>query len=173
MARLDDVLNPDEKVVFRTRLHWLACAPFALLMSIVCLAIVVAFAIFGRHLVAQSFQRDPAVATIATLVLLLLVVLPLFVIRFLVATHEFAVTDRRVIACTGWLNTRTVDLSVAKVESLVIEQAASGHVFGYGDVKLTGTGGTEELFRAVKDPVGFRKAVNLASDRLAGRTAEA
>ena len=173
MARLDDVLNPDEKVVFRTRLHWLACAPFALLLAAVCLAILVAFLVFGRHLVADSFQRQPLAAAIATLVLVLFILVPLFVVRFLVATHEFAVTDRRVIACTGWVNTRTVDLSVAKVESLVIEQTASGRMFGYGDLKLTGTGGTEELFRAVKDPVGFRKAVNLASDRLAGRTAGA
>ena len=46
-------------------------------------------------------------------------------------------------------------------------------MFGYGDVKLVGTGGSVELFRAVKDPVGFRKAVNLASDRLSGKTGEA
>jgi len=173
MARLDDVLNPDEKVVFRTRLHGLACAPLALLLSLVGLAILVAFLIFGRHLMAASFQRDPLLASIATLVLLLFVVTPLLVVRFLVSTHEFAVTDRRVIACTGWLNTRTVDLSVAKVESLVIEQTAMGRVFGYGDVKVVGTGGTAEVFRAVKDPVGFRKAVNLASDRMGGKSSEA
>ena len=65
-------------------------------------------------------------ASILALGLVLVVVMPLVVIRFLVATHEFGVTDRRVIARMGWVSTRTVDLNVTKVESLVIEQGALG-----------------------------------------------
>ena len=173
MARLDDVLNPDEKVVFRTRLHWLACAPFALLLAVLVLVVSALVLLLGHAAIGDLAARYPVATLVIVVVVVLIIVMPISVVRFLVATHEFAVTDRRVIACTGWLNTRTVDLSVAKVESLVIEQTATGRVFGYGDVKVVGTGGTAEVFRAVKDPVGFRKAVNLASDRLAGRTAGA
>jgi uncharacterized membrane protein YdbT with pleckstrin-like domain len=93
------------------------------------------------------------------------VAVPLLLVRFLVATHAYGVTDRRVIARVGWLSVRTADLSVAKVESLVIEQSPAGRVFGYGDVKVVGTGGSAESFRGVRDPIGFRKAVNAASGR--------
>ena len=167
---LEQVLNADEQVTFRTRLHWLPCAPGALFTSFLGLAILVALAVFARPQVAGLFAREPRVAAILAAGLVLVVVVPLVVLRLLVAFHEFAVTDRRVIARMGWLSTRTVDLNVTKVESLVIEQGALGRLFGYGDVKVVGTGGTAEVFHGVKDPIGFRKAVNAAADRVLGRT---
>jgi uncharacterized membrane protein YdbT with pleckstrin-like domain len=173
MGQLDDVLNPEEKLLFRTRLHWLPCAPSALGVSLLGAAVLAALLVFARAPVADLFAREPLMAWILALGLGLVVVMPLVVLRFLVSTHEFGVTDRRVIARMGWISTRTVDLNVTKVESLVIEQGALGRLFRYGDLKVVGTGGTAEVFRGVKDPIGFRKAVNAAADRGGARPAEA
>ena len=173
MGQLDDILNADEKLLFRTRLHWLPCAPSALTVALLGAAILAALALFARRPVADLFAREPLMASILALGLVLVVVMPLIVIRFLVTTHEFGVTDRRVIARMGWVRTRTVDLNVTKVESLVIEQSAMGRLFRYGDLKVVGTGGTAEVFRGVKDPIGFRKAVNLAADRTGAHPGEA
>jgi uncharacterized membrane protein YdbT with pleckstrin-like domain len=172
MGQLDDVLNADEKLLFRTRLHWLPCAPSALVVSLLGTAIIVALLVFAYGPVSDLFARQPLMAWILALGLVLVVVMPLVVLRFLVTTHEFGVTDRRVIARMGWVRTRTVDLNVTKVESLVIEQSAMGRLFRYGDLKVVGTGGTAEVFRGVKDPIGFRKAVNLAADRTGARSSE-
>ncbi len=172
MGQLDGVLNPDERLLFRTRLHWLPCAPSALAVSLLGAVVIAALLVFARGPVADQFARAPLTASILALGLALVVVMPLVVVRFLVATHEFGVTDRRVIARMGWVSTRTVDLNVTKVESLVIEQGALGRLFRYGDLKVVGTGGTAETFRGVKDPIGFRKAVNLAADRVGGKTGE-
>jgi uncharacterized membrane protein YdbT with pleckstrin-like domain len=165
MGQLDSILNPDEKLLFRTRLHWLACAPSAVTVAVIGVLVLVTLALFARRPVAGLFAESPAAASILAAGLLLVVIVPLLVVRFLVATHEFGVTDRRVIARMGWLSVRTVDLSVAKVESLVIEQSPAGRILGYGDVKVVGTGGSAESFRGVCDPIGFRKAVNAAADR--------
>jgi hypothetical protein len=173
MARLEDVLNPDEKLLFRTRLHWLACAPSALAVAFAGALVLVALALFARRPVAGLFAQSPAAASILAAGLLLVVVVPLLVVRFLVTTHEFGVTDRRVVARMGWMSVRTVDLSVTKVESLVIEPSPAGRVLGYGDVKVVGTGGSAESFRGVTDPIGFRKAVNAAGDRAGARAGEA
>ena len=170
MGSLDDVLNADEKVLFRTRLHWLACSPGALLLSLLALIVTIALLVFARGPVADLVARQPLAGTLAALVLVLAFVAPLLTVRFLVRTHQYGVTDRRVIARMGWISTRTVDLNVTKVESLVIEQGALGRLFRFGDVKLVGTGGTSEVFRGVRDPIGFRKAVNAASDRVQGRS---
>jgi hypothetical protein len=172
MGQLDDILNADEKLLFRTRLHWLPCAPSALAVSVIGDLLLVALGVFARRPVEDLFRREPLMASILVLGLVLVVVMPLVVIRFLVATHEFGVTDRRVIARMGWVRTRTVDLNVTKVESLVIEQSAMGRLFRYGDLKIVGTGGTAEVFQGVKDPIGFRKAVNLAADRTGARVSE-
>lgn len=173
MGRLDDVLNPEEKLLFRTRLHWLACAPSALATALAGVLVLVALALFARDPVSGLFAQSPVAASILAAGLLLVVAVPLLVVRFLVTTHEFGVTDRRVIARMGWLSVRTVDLSVAKVESLVIEQSPAGRMLGFGDVKVVGTGGSAELFRGVQDPIGFRKAVNQAADRAHGPLGEA
>ena len=172
MGQLDEVLNPEEKLLFRTRLHWLPCAPSALAVSLLGAAVIAALLVFARRPVADLFAREPLMASILALGLVLVVVLPLVIVRFLVATHEFGVTDRRVIARMGWISTRTVDLNVTKVESLVIEQGALGRLFRYGDLKVVGTGGSAEVFRGVKDPIGFRKAVNSAADRMGARPSE-
>jgi uncharacterized membrane protein YdbT with pleckstrin-like domain len=165
MSQLDDVLNADEKLLFRTRLHWLPCAPPALFVSVLGVVVGAALVAIARGRVAELSSRAPLVMLAVALVFAAIVVVPLIVVRFLVATHEFGVTDRRVVARMGWLTTRTVDLNVAKVESLVIEQGALGRLFRYGDLKVVGTGGTAETFHGVRDPIGFRKAVNQAADR--------
>jgi uncharacterized membrane protein YdbT with pleckstrin-like domain len=173
MSQLDQILNPDEKLLFRTRLHWLPCAPSALAVSLLGAAVIAALLVFAYGPVSDLFAREPVMAWILAAGLALVVVMPLLVVRFLVTTHEFGVTDRRVIARMGWVSTRTVDLNVTKVESLVIEQGALGRLFRYGDLKVVGTGGTAEVFRGVKDPIGFRKAVNAAADRTGARAGEA
>lgn len=173
MGRLEEILNPDEKLLFHTRLHWLSCAPGALAVATIGGVAIALLALFARRPLGDLFAQAPAAGSILAAGLLLVVIVPLLVVRFLVSTHEFGVTDRRVIARMGWMSVRTVDLSVAKVESLVIEQSPAGRMLGYGDVKVVGTGGTAESFRGVRDPIGFRKAVNQASDRGPGRAGEA
>ncbi|MBI5710246.1 MAG: PH domain-containing protein [Candidatus Eisenbacteria bacterium] len=164
MGQLEKVLSEGEPVAFRTRLHWLPCCPGALALSLVALLALVLPLVFAPHQIGDLFARAPAVAATLVAVLALALVVPLLVVRFLITTHEFAVTDRRVVAKMGWLRSRTLDLNVTKVESMEIDQGVLGRMFGYGDVRVVGTGGTAESFRGVKDPIGFRKAVNAAAD---------
>jgi hypothetical protein len=41
-------------------------------------------------------------------------------------------------------------------------------MFGYGDIVLTGSGGTKEPFSAIQSPLAFRNAVQAASDARTG-----
>ena len=67
MGQLDGVLNPDEKLLFRTRLHWLPCAPSALAVALLGAAILAALAVFARHPVVDLFAREPLMASILAL----------------------------------------------------------------------------------------------------------
>ena len=87
------------------------------------------------------------------------------------ATSEFAVTNRRVIIKVGLVSRRTVELNLEKVESIGVEQSVLGRILGYGTIIVVGTGGTKEPFRQIADPMGFRRAVNLATEALRGRSA--
>ena len=78
-------------------------------------------------------------------------------------TSEFAVTNKRVIIKVGLIARRTVEIQLPKIESIGVDQGIMGRIFGYGNIVVVGTGGTKEPFRAIADPLGFRKAVNQAS----------
>ena len=82
------------------------------------------------------------------------------------ATSEFAVTNRRVIIKVGLVSRKTVELNLEKVESIGVEQTILGRILGYGTIVVVGTGGTKEPFRGIADPMGFRRAVNEATEAL-------
>ncbi|HET8541292.1 MAG TPA: PH domain-containing protein [Anaeromyxobacter sp.] len=82
------------------------------------------------------------------------------------ATSEFAVTNRRVIIKVGLVSRRTIELNLEKVESIGVEQTVLGRILAYGTIVVVGTGGTKEPFRGIADPMGFRRAVNEATEAL-------
>jgi len=99
--------------------------------------------------------------------LLLIVVVGLYFlavawIRY--ATTEFAVTDRRIIAKTGLVSRRTVEMFLDKVESLNVEQSIPGRLFDYGTVTIRGTGATSEPFHNISSPLELRKRFMEAAD---------
>lgn len=79
------------------------------------------------------------------------------------ASTELAVTDKRVIAKVGMISRMTLELNLAKVETIGVEQSILGRILGYGTVIVVGTGGTREPFNDIADPIAFRKAVQALS----------
>ena len=77
---------------------------------------------------------------------------------------ELAVTNRRVIAKFGLIRRSTIELNLAKVESIRVEQSVGGRIFGYGSVIVTGTGSTMDPIPYIADPIKFRQAVQSATD---------
>jgi hypothetical protein len=49
------------------------------------------------------------------------------------------------------------------VETIGVQQGLLGRMLGYGDLIVTGTGGAREVFRRVRDPIGFRNHVQQAT----------
>jgi uncharacterized membrane protein YdbT with pleckstrin-like domain len=81
---------------------------------------------------------------------------------------EYAVTNKRVIMKSGVLNTRSLELLLGKVEGITVNQGLGGKLLGYGQIVITGTGGTKELFSGIQSPFDFRRAVQSATDPGAG-----
>lgn len=74
-------------------------------------------------------------------------------------TSEFGITSKRVLGKTGFIRRRSLDIVLAKVEAIRLSQSILGRILNYGDLEVTGTGGTEEVLRFIPDPLLFRKAV--------------
>jgi uncharacterized membrane protein YdbT with pleckstrin-like domain len=77
---------------------------------------------------------------------------------------EIAVTNQRLILKIGLFQSRTLELKLAKVESMAVTQSLLGKLFGFGTVTVIGTGGTREGFSSVAHPLALRRALNDAGD---------
>lgn len=77
-----------------------------------------------------------------------------------VMTTELALTNKRVIAKTGFIRRDTVELRLEKVEGLIINQGIVGRIFNYGTVIVSGTGGIRTPIPFITNPIEFRRVVN-------------
>jgi uncharacterized membrane protein YdbT with pleckstrin-like domain len=149
MNYVDSILEPNERVVFRTTLSWTLYAP-ALLLALGALALLilgVGFPHFG----------------VAGLLLAALLAVAAFV-SFLRAwfrrwTTEIAVTDRRIILKRGFVRRHTVEMNMQKVESVDVDQTQLGRIFNYGSVTIRGTGSSFENLRMVDSPLKLRTTI--------------
>lgn len=150
MTYLDKHLLGGETVRFRTRLHWKVFVLPVAIALIVCAPLIVWALLSDRKLLALI----PA-----SLALVILTGTNLYR-----ASSEFAVTNRRVIVKTGLLNTRSIELLLPKIEAIEVTQTLMGRMFGYGDIIVTGSGGTDNTFDDIQHPLAFRQAVQSAAD---------
>ena len=153
MGYVERHLLPGEQVLYKTRLHWILFLRPALLMLI---GIALGVACY------QKVPQPPWLWLIGPAIVLVGVGFGL-VHWVELMTSEFAVTSSRVIFKVGLIARYTTELLLAKVESIGVQQGLLGRLVNYGDITVIGTGGTREVFRRVRDPVGFRNHVQQAS----------
>jgi uncharacterized membrane protein YdbT with pleckstrin-like domain len=65
---------------------------------------------------------------------------------------------------SGVMTTRSVELLLNKIEAIAVDQSLLGRMFGYGNIVVTGSGGTREAFSQIQSPLEFRRAVQSVSD---------
>jgi uncharacterized membrane protein YdbT with pleckstrin-like domain len=142
---VDSVLAPGERIVLRCAVsHW----NFALSYLVSALCFIGAAAV-----VFMNWQRAPVIAAVLTVIGV--VVIMVAVIRR--GTTELVLTDRRIIAKRGFIARATVEMTLAKVESLHVNQGLAGRVLNYGDVTVVGTGSSLEPLRGIRGPLELRR----------------
>jgi uncharacterized membrane protein YdbT with pleckstrin-like domain len=86
---------------------------------------------------------------------------------------ELVITSKRIIAKFGFVSRRTVELNLAKVESIQVEQSIVGRMFDYGTIIVAGGGNPVAPIPDIAAPLEFRRKFMEATDRQqpAGKTA--
>lgn len=82
------------------------------------------------------------------------------------SSTELAVTNRRVIAKFGLVSRSTIEMNLAKIESVRVDQSVLGRLFGFGSIIVVGTGSSMDPIRFIADPIPFRQAIQAATDAL-------
>lgn len=142
MSYIQQVLQPGETVRYQGSVSW------------VLYLLPIGFAVLG--VVAAAF--GPAGWIVAALCFGVAAILAIraWFIRW---TTEVAVTNLRVIFAQGFIQRRSVEIHMDKVESVDVDQTVLGRLLDYGTVTVRGTGATLEPFRDIDRPIDFRNQV--------------
>ena len=143
-------LMPGEQIMYETTLHW----KIFLSPIIVGLLGTVFFVIALASDISEAWW-----ACCLSMFVFLLAILSFVSAAISYATSEFAVTNKRVLAKVGFIRRHSSELLLTQVEGIRVHQGIMGRLLGYGTTVVTGTGGTEGVFKNIADPLGFRKQV--------------
>jgi len=80
-------------------------------------------------------------------------------------TAEFAVTNKRVLMKCGFINRRSVEIMLNKVESIAVNQGILGRVLDFGTIIVGGTGGTKDPFHNIAAPLEFRQKIQMEIEK--------
>lgn len=160
MGYIDSSLMPDERVVYKTRLHWVVFVR-SILTAVPGVALLVVSLMVG-----DFFPLPPETERILALsvrvvggVVLLMGLLSGARALVIYRSSEFGVTTKRVIIKIGVFRRQTLELLLTQVEAILVDQTFTGRVLGFGSLTLTGTGGVREVFHRIKSPLEFRRQI--------------
>jgi membrane protein YdbS with pleckstrin-like domain len=151
MAYYTKVLQPDETVKVVGRLHW-----SIYLRALVVLVLAMALLVFAERQPDPDWQRTAQWAAGVVGALGLLLLLAAWIRRL---GTEIVVTDRRVILNHGLLTRRTMEMNMSKIEMVDVQQSLWGRIWGYGTVKIHGTGVDIEALKSIGSPLAIRNAI--------------
>jgi uncharacterized membrane protein YdbT with pleckstrin-like domain len=161
MSYVNDNLMPNERVLFSARIH-----PAIFLPAIFSFLMTVVFVIFTFSMAGQNGSAGSYISYIPTMLMCLSGLLLFYTLvvalqaLIVMLTTEFAVTNRRVIAKTGFIRRHTLEMLLSKIESVAVHQNITGRLLNFGTVIVTGTGGTKEGFKAITAPLAVRQTIN-------------
>jgi uncharacterized membrane protein YdbT with pleckstrin-like domain len=136
MGYLESSLTEGEVVKYNAQKHWIVFVPSVLVMLV-------------------GLSAPP----------LFLVGFLLFLWAFLVRwTTELAVTSKKVVGKWGVISRHTVEQRLEKVDSIQVNQGIIGRVFGFGTVRVNGSGLSSTPIPRISDPLAFRRRVEEAVD---------
>ena len=143
---VDSVLADGEKIIHRAAMsHWNFLVSY--LIGGACLGAGLAALVIPGHSASRVL---PAVL----LAIGLVVILSAVVRRH---TTELVLTDRRIITKRGIISRATVEMNLAKVESVHVNQSLLGRLLNYGDVTVVGTGASLEPLVGIARPLELRR----------------
>jgi uncharacterized membrane protein YdbT with pleckstrin-like domain len=149
MSYVQRVLQPGETVRHTASLHWIVYLPGAAFLILACVTLI-----YGEFFSSHTIFWQVVTGLFAAIGLVLII--PEL---FNWWTTEIAVTNHRVIYKTGFIQRRTNEMNMDKVESVQVDQSILGRLLDYGYVTIIGTGEGIEKLAMVAHPIELRNNI--------------
>ena len=159
MNYIHKLLMKDEKVLYFTKPHWILYKQ-AILWFIITLFLLV----FGPSLRLSTMMFGYPlykVGAFLTLIFTLVYAIPAY---FKITFSEIALTNRRLIIKTGFMETRSVEILLPKIESVQVLQPLLGKMFDFGSIIVHGVGGSKDTLGFVPQPEKVRNAIQVQAE---------
>jgi hypothetical protein len=143
-------LMPGEAVIASARLHWAIFIP-SIFSTLIIIGILIVIPFFGVGI---------GIAAIWFLISLVCWTVPTLLIAVIrKKTSDFVVTNKRVLMKFGFIRRASIEIVLAKVESIIVVQDILGRILDYGTIIVGGTGGTKDPFPKITRPLQFRQTI--------------
>ena len=155
MSYIQQSLGDGETIIARARFH-------TLYFLAAWLVLLVPLALLLTALGQAREQPDPYSIAAGLLFLLGLITFLRMMIRQW--SIEIGVTSHRFVEKYGLLSMKTNEIALPNIEGVRVNQSILGKLFGYGTVRIEGTGVDSVTTPNIADPVGFVRAIQTAKE---------
>jgi len=151
MRYIDEILQPGEKVLYSTNAHWMYYLP-----AIVAWIGAIVLIVLSRFTTTEGIVLLCLAAAAVVAIAALYWTAKAWFHRW---TTETDVTNLRVVHKTGFVQRRTFEMSLDKVESVDVNQSILGRILNYGNVTIQGVGEGKETISTIASPLAFRNYI--------------
>jgi membrane protein YdbS with pleckstrin-like domain len=151
MRYIDEILQPGEKVLYSTNAHWIFYLP-----AIVAWIAAIVLLVLSRWTTTDGIVLLCLAASAVVAIAALYWTAKAWFHRW---TTETDVTNLRVVHKTGFIQRRTFEMSLDKVESVDVNQSILGRILNYGNVTIQGVGEGKETISTIASPLAFRNYI--------------
>ncbi len=170
MLYVQQSLSQGEELIHVGRFHWMYTvgAVVNILFGIVGCILVIVGAIYFKSNFGAGFDSDTWVGAVREihpgLRLLAFLVFVFGLLSFaqrmvIKATTEIAITTSRLIYKRGLVARSVGEISIDRIEGVIVTQGILGRILGYGRLKVRGMGVGEVVLPPLENPIAFRKAI--------------
>lgn len=112
--------------------------------------------VYSGHITLWSLWHFLLFGVVLSVVGVGLILLIIAYVRY--KSTELAITNKRVIAKTGFISRHTIELNINRVESIQVTQGVLGRIFNFGTLIISGGGNPQAPIAGISNPLAFRKA---------------
>jgi uncharacterized membrane protein YdbT with pleckstrin-like domain len=160
MGYTESLLATNEKILYRTKQHWMAPI-FGTIAGV--LVLVAGVALFAVHFTMGTDGFSGTLRNLAYWGSLILVVVGVAMVGYSYIqwwVEDYAVTNQKVMKVAGLLRKRTSGAALEKINDVIMEQGPLGRMLGYGTLRVSTASDSSDLtYETMRKPAEFRRAM--------------
>lgn len=154
MSYIQRSLGDGERVVALARFHWWYDVKTWLAIIVPAALLAAAFS-YVPEMNCELFLYGAA----AVMAIGIIIFLQRMIRKW---TTEIGITSHRFVKKTGLISLHTNEFALTNIEGVKVTQDFWGRIWGYGHLRVEGTGDDAFEVPNIADPVGFRRAIETA-----------